>query len=256
MGTRQEGAGRARPARLRNQWVERRRRIGREVGVDGVVFGYEDGEVAGKGVDVHVTPGRTIAVVGTDRLWQVHHRQPAVATRRSARRGGEARRPRPARAQARSDPPECCPRVPGVLCSTTQCAATSRSATTTATKRSRLPPSWPRPTASSAAPSRRGDTVVGERGTTLSGGQRQRVRWRGPREEAAGLVMDDAPSSVDPTVEQDILRGPKEAELPFTVVVIAYRRATIAFADEGLPAARTSRARPSTRSLWPATTPT
>ncbi|MGH2828324.1 MAG: ABC transporter ATP-binding protein [Actinomycetota bacterium] len=77
------------------------------------------------------------------------------------------------------------------------------------------------------------DTVVGERGTTLSGGQRQRVALaralvRRPRL----LVMDDATSSVDPSVEQAILRGLQGADLPSTVIVVAYRRATVALADE------------------------
>jgi ATP-binding cassette, subfamily B, bacterial len=79
------------------------------------------------------------------------------------------------------------------------------------------------------------DTRVGERGTTLSGGQRQRVALaralvRRPRL----LVLDDATSSVDATVEAAILAGLREAELPSTVVVVAYRRATIALADEVL----------------------
>jgi ATP-binding cassette subfamily B protein len=77
------------------------------------------------------------------------------------------------------------------------------------------------------------DTVVGERGTTLSGGQRQRLSLaralvRRPRL----LVLDDATSSVDPSVEQRILAGLRDAALPSTVVVVAYRRATIALADE------------------------
>jgi ATP-binding cassette, subfamily B, bacterial len=80
-------------------------------------------------------------------------------------------------------------------------------------------------------------TVVGERGTTLSGGQRQRLALaralvRRPRL----LVLDDATSSVDATVEQRILAGLREAAhsggRPSTVVVVAYRRATIALADE------------------------
>ena len=77
------------------------------------------------------------------------------------------------------------------------------------------------------------DTLVGERGTTLSGGQRQRIALaralvRRPRL----LVMDDATSSVDPSVEAAILRGLRDADLPSTVVVVAYRQATIALADE------------------------
>jgi ATP-binding cassette subfamily B protein len=75
------------------------------------------------------------------------------------------------------------------------------------------------------------DTVVGERGTTLSGGQRQRLALaRAVARKPRLLVLDDATSSVDPTVEQRILAGLREATS--TVVVVAYRRATIALADE------------------------
>ncbi|HEV7657305.1 MAG TPA: ABC transporter ATP-binding protein [Mycobacteriales bacterium] len=77
------------------------------------------------------------------------------------------------------------------------------------------------------------DTRIGERGTTLSGGQRQRLALaralvRRPRL----LVLDDATSSVDPAVEAAILKGLRSADLGATVVVVAYRRATIALADE------------------------
>ncbi len=75
------------------------------------------------------------------------------------------------------------------------------------------------------------DTNVGERGTTLSGGQRQRLALaralvRRPRL----LVLDDATSSVDPLVEARILAGLRSSSA--TVVVVAYRKATIALADE------------------------
>ena len=75
--------------------------------------------------------------------------------------------------------------------------------------------------------------MVGERGTTLSGGQRQRLALaralvRRPRL----LVLDDATSAVDPHVEQAILSGLRDAGLPSTVVVVAYRQATISLADE------------------------
>jgi ABC-type multidrug transport system fused ATPase/permease subunit len=77
------------------------------------------------------------------------------------------------------------------------------------------------------------DTVVGERGTTLSGGQRQRLALaRAVVRRPRLLVLDDATSSVDPSVEQRILAGLRDSDLASTVVVVAYRRATIALADE------------------------
>ena len=82
------------------------------------------------------------------------------------------------------------------------------------------------------------DTVVGERGTTLSGGQRQRLALaRAVVRRPRLLVLDDATSSVDPQVEQRILAGLRsmggdDTGAASTVVVIAYRRATIELADE------------------------
>ena len=81
------------------------------------------------------------------------------------------------------------------------------------------------------------DTVVGERGTTLSGGQRQRLALaRAVVRRPRLLVLDDATSSVDPQVEQRILAGLRDRTAgqggAGTVVVVAYRRATIAMADE------------------------
>jgi ATP-binding cassette subfamily B protein len=80
------------------------------------------------------------------------------------------------------------------------------------------------------------DTVVGERGTTLSGGQRQRIALaRAVVRRPRLLLLDDATSSVDPHVEQRILAGlarTTESATETSVLVVAYRRATIALADE------------------------
>jgi ATP-binding cassette, subfamily B, bacterial len=77
------------------------------------------------------------------------------------------------------------------------------------------------------------DTRVGERGATLSGGQRQRLALaRAVIRRPRLLVLDDATSAVDPAVEARILDALRAAEPPATVVVVAYRQATIALADE------------------------
>jgi ATP-binding cassette, subfamily B, bacterial len=77
------------------------------------------------------------------------------------------------------------------------------------------------------------DTRVGERGATLSGGQRQRIALaRAVVRRPRLLVLDDATSAVDPAVEARILDALRAADRPSTVVVVAYRQATIALADE------------------------
>jgi len=77
------------------------------------------------------------------------------------------------------------------------------------------------------------DTTLGERGTSLSGGQRQRISLaralvRRPRL----LILDDATSAVDPEVEARILATLRGATGGSTLVVVAYRKATISLADE------------------------
>ncbi len=79
------------------------------------------------------------------------------------------------------------------------------------------------------------DTPIGERGATLSGGQRQRIALaralvRRPRL----LVLDDATSAVDPTVESEILRGLADSGLDTTVVIVASRLGSILLADESV----------------------
>ncbi|GAA2744163.1 ABC transporter ATP-binding protein [Terrabacter aerolatus] len=77
------------------------------------------------------------------------------------------------------------------------------------------------------------DTHVGERGASLSGGQRQRIALaRAVIRQPQLLILDDATSAVDPSVEQAILARLREASSGTTVLVVAYRMATILLADE------------------------
>lgn len=92
-------------------------------------------------------------------------------------------------------------------------------------------------------------TAVGERGTSLSGGQRQRLTLaRALAGRPRLLVLDDATSAVDPRVEAAILSALRSGAQPAgrpvsarpergagpgaSILVVAYRRATIALADE------------------------
>ena len=77
------------------------------------------------------------------------------------------------------------------------------------------------------------DTVVGERGVTLSGGQRQRVALaRALMGSPKVLLLDDATSAVDPTIEAEILANLRAEHA--TLMVVAHRLSTILLADRVL----------------------
>ncbi len=78
-------------------------------------------------------------------------------------------------------------------------------------------------------------TVVGERGYTLSGGQRQRIAIaRTLVENPAILILDDATSAIDVTVEEAIHHALDDLLASRTTILIAHRLSTIALADRVL----------------------
>ncbi len=78
------------------------------------------------------------------------------------------------------------------------------------------------------------DEVIGERGVTLSGGQRQRIALaRALLRQPRVLLLDDATSAVDATVERAILDGLR-GSVAATTIVVAHRVSTIALADRVL----------------------
>ena len=75
-------------------------------------------------------------------------------------------------------------------------------------------------------------TQIGERGFGLSGGQRQRIAIaRAVLADPRVLILDDATSSVDPSKEHEIRDAMAEVMEGRTTLVIAHRPATIALAD-------------------------
>jgi ATP-binding cassette, subfamily B, bacterial len=76
------------------------------------------------------------------------------------------------------------------------------------------------------------DTLVGERGLTLSGGQRQRIALaRALLTEPRIMLLDDATSAVDASVETEILATLSRLVADRTTILIAHRRSTLALAD-------------------------
>ncbi|HVE47393.1 MAG TPA: ABC transporter ATP-binding protein [Acidimicrobiales bacterium] len=76
------------------------------------------------------------------------------------------------------------------------------------------------------------DTLLGERGLTLSGGQRQRIALaRALLTDPRILVLDDATSSVDSRVEEEIHATLRRLAVGRTTLLVAHRRSTLRLAD-------------------------
>jgi ABC-type multidrug transport system fused ATPase/permease subunit len=76
------------------------------------------------------------------------------------------------------------------------------------------------------------DSLVGERGTQISGGQRQRLGIaRAMFTRPKLLVLDEATSAVDGTLESEISDSIQEMSGEVTVIMIAHRLSTVRNAD-------------------------
>jgi ATP-binding cassette subfamily B protein len=76
------------------------------------------------------------------------------------------------------------------------------------------------------------DTVVGERGLTLSGGQRQRIALaRALLTDPRVMLLDDATSSIDVRIEEEIHETLREVMRGRTTILVAHRRSTLNLAD-------------------------
>lgn len=77
------------------------------------------------------------------------------------------------------------------------------------------------------------DTIVGERGISVSGGQRQRIALaRALARRPRVLLLDDTTSALDPGTEAQILTQLRTTLSDITTVIVASRPSTIALADE------------------------
>jgi ATP-binding cassette subfamily B protein len=205
-----------------------------ELTFEGVVFGYESGRPVLDGIDLHVSAGRTIALIGhtgsgkttlaslVPRFYDVQSGRVLVdgvdvreLDRRSLRRtiGVISQDPFLFSATVRDNIAFGIPDAPPEAVEAAARAAQAHEFV------EELPRGY--------------DTVIGERGITLSGGQRQRIAIaRALVIDPRILILDDATASVDATTEAQIRAGLREAMRGRTTIIIAHRLSTIALADE------------------------
>ncbi len=77
------------------------------------------------------------------------------------------------------------------------------------------------------------DTMIGEQGFSLSGGQRQRIAIaRAILTQPRVLILDDATSSVDASMEEEIRNALRQVMEGRTTIIISHRLSTISLADQ------------------------
>jgi ATP-binding cassette, subfamily B, bacterial len=204
-----------------------------DVRLDNVRFGHEDGHAVLDGLDLHVAPGESLALVG------------ATGSGKSTVAGLLARLYDPEEGRVLLDGHDLkALRIADVRGAVALVFEETFLFSESVRENIRLG----RPDADDAAVERAAtlagaaefiddlpggyDTVLGERGFSLSGGQRQRIAIaRAILADPAVLVLDDATSAVDATKEHEIRAALAEVMRGRTTLVIAHRPATIALAD-------------------------
>lgn len=76
------------------------------------------------------------------------------------------------------------------------------------------------------------DTILGDQGVKLSGGQRQRIAIaRALLKDANFLVLDEATSDLDTSLEKEVHEGIESMEQDYGILVIAHRLSTVTNSD-------------------------
>ena len=198
-------------------------------------FGYSGAEPVFDGFSLRIRPGERVALVGAvgsgkstvalllPRFYDVDGGP--VSHRRGRRARPAPRRAAPQHRRRLRGRRSCSPPPSG----TTSPTAAPKPATSEVGRR----PRRRRPTSSSTRSRTATTPWWGSAGLTLSGGQRQRITLaRALLTDPRILVLDDATSSVDPTVEAGDPRHPARGSWPGAPPsIMAHRPSTVALAD-------------------------